>query len=118
MLVLFACSVVVQFNDPDPFGWVALYAAAAGACALSLGRRLRWWFPAVVAAAALVWASTIAPRVVGIVPFLEMFGAFEMKSVAIEESRELYGLALTAGWMAVLSVRTARRAGRRTTASA
>jgi hypothetical protein len=112
MLVLFAFSVVVQFNDPDPFRWAALYALAAFACALSIGRRLRWWFAAAVAALALVWAATIAPRVIGHIRFLDMFGAFEMKNVGIEESREMYGLVLIAAWLSVLSVRAARAATR------
>jgi hypothetical protein len=38
-----------------------------------------------------------------------MFGAFEMESAAIEESREMYGLLLVAGWMAVLTLRARRR---------
>lgn len=108
MLVLFVFSLVVQFNDPDPFRWAALYALAAAACALSLGRRLRWWFAAVLAALALIWAATLAPRVLAHVRFLDMFGAFEMKTVAIEESREMYGLVLVAVWLALLSVRAAR----------
>ena len=105
MLVLFTFSVIVQFNDPDPFRWAAMYAAAGVACALSLARRLPWWLPVAIAAVALAWAATLAPRVIGEVRFLDMFGAFEMKSVAIEESREMYGLALIAAWMVVLAVR-------------
>jgi hypothetical protein len=44
------------------------------------------------------------PRVVGHVPFREMFGAFEMRTVGIEESREMYGLLIIAAWMAVLAL--------------
>lgn len=104
-LVMFLFSVIVQFNDPDPLAWVAIYGLAAVACALSLLGRLRAWFPAVVGALALLWAINIAPRVVGRVPFLEMFGAFEMKDLGVEESREMYGLLLIALWMAILFVR-------------
>jgi len=106
MLVLFTFSVIVQFNDPDPFRWAAMYGIAAVACALSLAGRLPWWLPVAIAAVALVWAATLAPRVIGKVPFLDMFGAFEMQNVAIEESREMYGLVLIAAWMVVLAVRT------------
>ncbi|HSA57117.1 MAG TPA: transmembrane 220 family protein [Gemmatimonadaceae bacterium] len=104
-LLMFAFSVVVQFNDPDPLAWAAMYGLAAAASALSLAGRLRPWFPALVGATALVWAVTLAPRVVGRVPFLDMFGAFEMKDVGVEESREMYGLLLIAAWMVVLFVR-------------
>jgi hypothetical protein len=61
----------------------------------------------------LAWAVTLAPHVVGRVPFGEMFGAFEMKNVGIEESREMYGLVIIAAWMAVLALR-AQRQNRRT----
>jgi hypothetical protein len=105
-LVMFLFSVAVQFNDPDPVTWSAIYALAAMVCGLSLAGRLRPWFPVVVGLTALLWAATIAPGVVGRVPFLEMFEAFEMKDLAIEESREMYGLVLVFFWMAVLTART------------
>jgi hypothetical protein len=37
-----------------------------------------------------------------------MFEAFEMRDLGVEESREMYGLAVVAAWMAVLAVRMAR----------
>jgi hypothetical protein len=110
MLLLFAFGAVVQLNDPDPARWIAIYAAAAAACGLSLAGRARWWLPASVAVVALVWAVTLAPRVVGRVDPAEMFGAWEMKNVGVEESREMYGLLIIAAWMVVLAVRG--RAGR------
>jgi len=103
MLLLFAFSVIVQVNDPDPLRWMAIYGGAALVCGLAMARRARWWAAALVGLAALVWAATIAPRVVGSVPFADMFGAFEMKNAAVEESREMYGLLLVAGWMAVIA---------------
>lgn len=108
MLVLFAFSAVVQVNDPDPLRWIALYALAGAACGLSLARGRRWWFPATLGVIALGWALTLAPRVAGRVPFGDMFGAFEMRSTGIEESREMYGLLIVAAWMAVIAVRAAR----------
>lgn len=110
-LVMFLFSVIVQVNDPDPVAWMAIYGLAVFACALSLLGRLRAWVPALVGALALLWAINIAPRVVGRVPFLEMFGAFEMKDVGVEESREMYGLVLIAVWMAVLFLRLRRGSG-------
>ena len=109
MLLLFTLGAVVQLNDPDPVRWFAVYALAAAACLLSLLRRLPWPLPALLGAAALAWAATLAPRVVGRVPFGEMFGAFEMRTVGIEESREMYGLLIIAAWMAVLAVRARSR---------
>jgi hypothetical protein len=105
MVLMFAFSVVVQANDPDPWRWMLLYGVATGACLLAFRRGLRWWFPALVGVIALPWSASLAPRVVGSVSFLDMFEEFEMKNVAIEESREMYGLLLVALWMSVLTVR-------------
>jgi len=106
--LMFALSVAVQFNDPDPIRWAAIYAAAAVVCLLSLARRVARWQPLVVGAIALVWAATIAPRVVGRVDPASMFSAWEMKDSGIEESREMYGLLLVAFWMAVVALRAKR----------
>ena len=107
-LLLFMFSVVVQYNDPDLYVWMAIYGAAAVACFLSLRNRLPRWLPMVVALAAILWATTILPRVLGKVPFLDMFAAWEMKDTGIEESREMYGLFLVAGWMLILAWRRLR----------
>jgi hypothetical protein len=104
-LLMFAFSVIVQVNDPDPLAWMAIYGAAAVACLLSLGGRLPWWFAVVTGLVALAWAATIAPRVIGQVPFMDMFAEFEMKDIGVEESREMYGLLLIGGWMAILGHR-------------
>lgn len=104
-LLMFVFSVIVQVNDPDPLAWMAIYGAAALACLLSLAGRLPWQLPVAIGVIALVWALTIAPRVIGEVPFLDMFAEFEMKDIGVEESREMYGLILTGGWMAVLGHR-------------
>ena len=110
--LMFALSVAVQFNDPDPIRWVAIYGAAALVCLLSLFGRVRKWQPLVVGLAASIWAVTIAPRVVGRVDPKSMFSAWEMKDTGIEESREMYGLLLVAFWMAVVALRAKRSAQR------
>ncbi len=104
-LLMFAFAVVVQVNDPDPLAWMAIYGAAGVASALSLAGRLPWRFAAITGLIALAWAATIAPRVIGQVPFLDMFAEFEMKDIGLEESREMYGLLLIGGWMSVLAHR-------------
>ena len=37
MAAMFLLSAVLQYNDPDPLRWIALYAAAALACATDSG---------------------------------------------------------------------------------
>ena len=113
MLVIFLLSAAVQVNDPDPVLWIGLYALAAGATLLSVLGRSRWWIPALITCLTIAWAATIAPRVLGRVPFGEMFGAWEMRDIGIEESRELYGLLIVAAWMLVLTVRAWRGSAQR-----
>ena len=103
--LMFLFSVIVQVNDPDPLAWMAIYGAAAVACVLSLMNRVPWWLPVIIGLVALGWAFSIAPRVIGQVPFLDMFAEFEMKDIGVEESREMYGLLLIAGYMAILGHR-------------
>ena len=105
-LLMFVFSVFVQVNDPDPLTWMAIYGAAAIACLLSLMGRLPWWFAVITGLVALAWAATIAPRVIGQVPFLDMFAEFEMHDIGVEESREMYGLLIIGAWMAVLGHRS------------
>lgn len=103
MAACFVFSAAVQYNDPDPARWVAMYALAALACVLHVAGRRYWALPAAVGLIALVWAATLAPHVIGKVAFGELFEAFEMKDVRVEEAREMGGLLIVAAWMAVLA---------------
>jgi hypothetical protein len=103
MAALFVFAAAVQYNDPDPLRWMAIYLAAAAACVLVLLHRLPRWFPMFVGLAALAWAATLAPHVLGHVGWGEMVEAWEMKDVRVEEGRETYGLLIVAAWMVVLS---------------
>lgn len=103
----------VQWNDPDPLRWIALYLAAALACALAVMGRLRWPLPALVAAAALAWMGVWAPRVAGQVDWGQAFAHAGMSGdVKEEEARELGGLLVTAAWCAMLAATAARQARR------
>jgi len=104
MAALFVFAAAVQYNDPDPLRWMAIYLAAAAACVLAVLRRLPRWLPAMVGLAALVWAATLSPHVLGRVGMGEMVQAWEMKDVRVEEGREMYGLLIVVGWMAVLAL--------------
>jgi hypothetical protein len=111
MLVAFALSLVVQYNDPDGWAWMVLYALAAVVCGLALAQRSYRLFAGALLVVCLLWAAILAPRVLGNVRFLDMFGAFEMKNLGIEESREMYGLLIVAVWMAVLTIAPVTRRG-------
>ena len=102
MIAAFLFSVIVQYNDPDPIRWMAIYAGAGAACVLSLRQRGGWWVPALVGAVALTWALSLAPSVLGKVRVGELFEAFEMKDERVEIGREFGGLMIVATWMAAL----------------
>ncbi len=105
MTALFAVAVAVQYNDPDPIRWMAIYGAAG---ALSAWAAVRGGapFPASVAVGliALVWGLVTASGVNDRAAFSQMFQSWEMKSPSIEEAREASGLLIAAGWMAVLAM--------------
>lgn len=102
MAALFALAAAVQWNDPDPTRWMAVYGAA---CATSLmAVRGRPPHPAVaitLAGIALAWAVSIGMR--GGDSYMHMFDAWEMQTPAIEAAREATGLAVVTGWMLVVA---------------
>ena len=108
MALLFLLGAAVQYNDPDPLKWVAIYVAAAAACVVAMFNRLRWWIAIIVAALALLWAVTFLPATFPNVRIAELFGAWEMADTRIEEGREMYGLLIIAIYMALLAVATRR----------
>jgi hypothetical protein len=104
MAVLFAFAAAVQYNDPDPVRWMAVYGLAMLACGLSLAGRLPRPLPVLLGLGALIWAGTIAPGVVGRVSVRELFQSSGMLSATVEEARETGGLLIVAMWMAVLAL--------------
>ena len=111
MALLFLFGAAVQLNDPDPLRWMAIYIAAAFACALGAARRLPRWLPLMILAVALIWGASLAPRAFPNVRIFEMFAGWQMTNQRIEEAREMYGLLLIAIYMVVLAA-VSRRAAR------
>ncbi len=100
---LFLTSAALQFNDPDPLRWMALYGAAAAACVVA--RRLRHgaWFAAAVGLVALAWAAALSP----ILPALrltELTRSMKAENPTIELGRELLGLLVVGAWMVALAI--------------
>jgi hypothetical protein len=98
MAVLFLFSAAVQYNDPDPLRWMAIYLVATLACAQHARRRLSWPLPTVVALVASSWAATLAPVATPSAMFQH-----DMSTPGVEEAREMFGLLLVAAWTAVLA---------------
>lgn len=98
---LFALCVVLQWNDPDPLAWMAVYGAAAVLAARAAGGRApRAGVLALLGLAAL-WMLTLLP---GVAEFARHGDpgliAASMKAAEpwIEEAREFGGLGLIAAW--------------------
>lgn len=101
MLLMFLFSAVVQFNDPDPLPWMAVYIAAAVVCGLEIRRRTPIWAPLALTVIALAWSGWIATRARD-VPISALFAEWEMRNIRVEEAREMYGLAIVGIWMLVI----------------
>jgi energy-coupling factor transporter transmembrane protein EcfT len=102
--LLFFIGVLVQYNDPDPVRWMAIYLAATISCFLAAFGKLKWWFAAATAVVALIWAFIWAPQAYPNVRIAEMFQAWEMKNERIEEGREMYGLFIICVCMTILAI--------------
>mgnify|MGYP001158608928 FL=1 len=95
-------SAAVQYNDPDPYAWLALYLAAAGVSFAALWFPVSWKIPVVVAVGAFVWAATLVPAVMQ-TSFPALFQSWEMMSREMEEGREFLGLLSVASWTTYLA---------------
>ena len=111
MTLLFVFAAALQYNDPDPIPWLAIYLVAAlVSLAAAAGRRAPRGVLAPVAVIALGWAAWIAFGGPAASEYSHMFDAWEMTSPAVEEAREASGLVIVAAWMAVLFIRVRRHA--------
>jgi hypothetical protein len=112
LALTFLMAVVVQYNDPDPLRWIAIYGAAFVVSVVVWRRgRVHPAVPLLVGAVALVWGLSIMLGGPGGANYLHMFDAWEMRSLAVEQAREAIGLLIVAVWMAVLAVRARPQAG-------
>jgi transmembrane protein TMEM220 len=106
MSVLLAFAAYVNFNDPDPVRWIAIYGAA---CVLSIYLAIAGGIPValplLVGGIALVWAIVWARRVPTLDTYTHMFDEWEMKSATVEEARETCGLLIVAVWMLAIVLR-------------
>lgn len=100
-LAAFILSAAVQYNDPDALLWIAVYLAAAVLCIAQLRGRLWRWAPFALLAVCLLWIGSLLPSVVGKVSPQEIFESITMRTRAVEQAREIGGLALVALWCTV-----------------
>lgn len=104
MAALFAVGALVQLNDPDPVRWLLLYLAASAASLLVVLRQRAGLVAAPTAMIGLVWAVVLGASMTTMAPLSSLFDEFEMKSVVIEETREVLGLGIITLWMVVIGI--------------
>jgi hypothetical protein len=103
-LIAFLLSALVQYNDPDALPWILIYLAAAAMCILQTLARCPRWLPVTLLIVSLGWMGALLPAIVGQVSPAEVFESISMRTRAVEEAREIGGLALVAAWSAVLAL--------------
>lgn len=104
MILIFALSVAVQFNDEGPFFWILIYGAACVVSVLFAVQKMNRIIPISVAVISLLWALTIVPNLT-INGFQNMFGDVKMMQSGVKEAREFLGLLIIVGWMTALTRR-------------
>tara|TARA_Y100001970_G_scaffold286428_1_gene408583 strand:- start:906 stop:1256 length:351 start_codon:yes stop_codon:yes gene_type:complete len=104
MFAVFSLCILVQYNDPDSFLWMAMYGSAAIACIVVERDMITHWtitiFPGV---AGLVWVLTLLPDVVSNDSSVEDLVTWKMNSLGVEQVRELGGLIIIVLWMLTLT---------------
>lgn len=107
-LAAFLASAAVQYNDPDSLVWILVYLAAAWMCLAQLRQTLSFRLPLVLLCLSLAWIAWLLPALAGGVSWRDIFESISMKTRAVEEAREIGGLALVAIWSAALLFRCRR----------
>jgi hypothetical protein len=105
-LVAFLLSILVQFNDPDPLRWIAIYSIMVVICGLHHFAQLRWYIAAIAIVVSVVWIVSLLPALNQGVPWSEVLGSLTMQNDTVEEVREIGGLLLVLLWAGVLLKRS------------
>lgn len=109
-LIIFVLSALVQYNDVDVFFWLTIYLSAAGMCAAAFrDNPAVHWLPPFVFAVSLIWMISLVQGMVGVASMSEIAASLGMQSNAVEEAREVGGLAVVNLWAACLIYRQRRR---------
>lgn len=110
-LLAFLLSTLVQFNDPDALLWIAIYSCATLLCLLEhLGKHVRP-FALGLAGLGLVGMLLLILEIPSAIPWSDVFASLAMRSDAVEEAREIGGLALVVVWMLALGTRKKKAKG-------
>ena len=103
-LLAFLLAALLQYNDPDPIRWVAIYIAAATLCKLQHFNQITPIFPVLLLIICLAWIGMLVPSLTQGVAWTDILDSLAMKTKAVEEAREIGGLVLVASWSAVIAI--------------
>ncbi len=101
--LLFFVFAAVQYNDPDPLGWILIYAYVGVILILGGMNRPRKYMTLAGLAAALIWMATLIPD---FIHWIQMgmptiVGTMKAEAPHIELTREFLGLlvcVIALGW--------------------
>lgn len=103
MALLFLTSAALQFNDPDPWRWIAIYGAAGFACIAVERSAGTWPIAAGVGLAAIVWAVRLSPILPDVQPS-DLVKTMHADTPTIELGREFLGLSVLAVWLVTITI--------------
>jgi hypothetical protein len=106
--LMYLFSAAVQYNDPDPLRWMAMYLAGAATCVAWELRKMPRVVPIAVGLVAFAWSAWTLANVHLTAPVGEALSDWHMHAGGSEELREGLGLAIVVAWMAVLAVKPQR----------
>jgi len=96
LAVLFAISVGLQVNDPDPIRWMSIYGAAGIVIGLLPARRVISLFAIAIGLFAAAWAAYLGQQVFDVIQLSDLWLKMSEKGGAVEVGREAGGLAIVA----------------------
>ena len=102
MAVFFVC-LLLQFNEPDPVVWAAMYSVPIVGGYLWERTALGRLVPGIAAAVALIIAVGLIFSAPMAAPLENTFEQWQMMGEHSEVLREAGGLVLIAGWLAALA---------------
>ena len=96
LAVLFAVSVGLQVNDPDPVRWILIYGAGGLAVGLLPARRVLVIPAVAIGLVAAAGGGYLASQVLGVIHLSDLWLKMSEKGGAVEVGREAGGLAIVA----------------------
>lgn len=107
--LLFLC-VALQYNDPDPIRWMAMYAAGAIASVLLPIKKPAAALALLIGLIALAWAIYLVHSVWGRIAVSDLTNKMSEKGGAVEVGREAGGLLIEGVWLMVAAAYRGARA--------